>query len=152
MCGDMEEEDSEAERLYAAFVHAANSVLHEVVEHRGGSRRLLDDSPGSLADVVLHRYMDGLFGDILKACIEDGRRVSVPERYRVLASQAVVLARAAGFIAGQLDPRDDPLKNSISALLAGYEAQDLPPDRHATDGGHQHRSESSPRPLGNGTP
>jgi hypothetical protein len=139
MCGDLEEEDTEAERLYAAFLQSAHTAIHEAIDHRGGSRNRLDghaadqtadqtDSqvdgrPGAVSDAALHGYMDGLFGDILNACIKDGRRVGGPDAYRVLASQSVVLARLAGFLAGHLDLREDPLRTSIEALMAGYDAQ-----------------------------
>jgi len=127
MCGDLEEEDTEAERLYTAFLQAAHAAIHEAIDHRGGSRDRLTDQAGegtsTVSDASLHGYMDGLFGDILNACIKDGRRVSGPGRYRVLASQSVVLARVAGFLAGQLDLREDPLRNSIEALMAGYNVQ-----------------------------
>ena len=136
MCGDLDEEDSEAERLYAGFLHAAHSVIHEVVEHRGGSRTRLDDQVGSVSDVALHGYMDGLFGDILNACIKDGRRVSERDRYRVLACQAIVLARAAGFLAGKLDLREDPLRNSIGALMAEYDAGHSGHDHEGDHGQH----------------
>jgi hypothetical protein len=59
----------------------------------------------------------------LNACIKDGGRVGGPDAYRVLASQSVVLARLAGFLAGHLDLREDPLRTSIEALMAGYDAQ-----------------------------
>jgi hypothetical protein len=132
MCGDLEEDDTEGERLYAGFLQAAHTAIHEAVDHRGGSRSALGDSsgdtpadaPGGVADASLHRYMDGLFGDILNACIKDARPVEEGSRYRVLASQAVVLARLAGFLAGQLDLRADPLRTSIEALMAGYDAED----------------------------
>jgi hypothetical protein len=124
MCGDLEEEDTEAERLYAAFLHEAHAAIHEAIEHRGGSRARLeersDGEHGAVPDAALHSYMDGLFGDILNACIKDGRRASGSDGYRVLAAQAVVLARLAGFVAGHLDLREDPLRNSIEALMAGY--------------------------------
>ena len=151
MCGDLEEEDTEAERLYAAFLQSAHTAIHEAIDHRGGSRNRLDghaadqtagqtagqtsdqtagqtDSqvdgrPGAVSDAALHGYMDGLFGDILNACIKDGRRVGGPDAYRVLASQSVVLARLAGFLAGHLDLREDPLRTSIEALMAGYDAE-----------------------------
>jgi hypothetical protein len=143
MCGDLEEEDTEAERLYAAFLQSAHTAIHEAIDHRGGSRSRLDghaagqtadqtadhtDSqadgqPGAVSDAALHGYMDGLFGDILNACIKDGRRVGGPDAYRVLASQSVVLARLAGFLAGHLDLREDPLRTSIEALMAGYDAE-----------------------------
>jgi hypothetical protein len=130
MCGDLEEDDTEGERLYAGFLQAAHTAIHEAVDHRGGSRSALGnlpgapgDVPGGVADASLHRYMDGLFGDILNACIKDARPVEEGSRYRVLASQAVVLARLAGFLAGQLDLRSDPLRTSIEALMAGYDAE-----------------------------
>ena len=127
MCGDLEEEDTEAERLHAAFQQAAHAAIHEAIDHRGGSRSRLDepagDPPGAVSDAALHGYMDGLFGDILNACIKDGRRVGGSDGYRVLASQSVVLARLAGFLAGHLNPHEDPLRNSIEALMAGYGAQ-----------------------------
>jgi hypothetical protein len=135
MCGDLEEEDTEAERLYAAFLQSAHTAIHEAVDHRGGSRSRLDEPAaeqtahqadgrtGVVSDAALHSYMDGLFGDILKACIKDGGRVGGPDAYRVLASQSVVLARLAGFLAGHLDLREDPLRSSIEALMAGYDAE-----------------------------
>jgi hypothetical protein len=125
MCGDLEDEDTEGERLYAAFLQAAHTAIHEAVDHRGGSRSRLDgDASGeAVSDASLHGYMDGLFGDILNACLKDGRRVGAGDAYRVLASQSVVLARLAGFLAGHLDLHADPLRNSIEALMSGYEAK-----------------------------
>ena len=135
MCGDLEEEDTEGERLYAAFLQAAHSAIHEAVDHRGGSRSRLDEQAaeqsagqaehrtGAVSDAALHSYMDGLFGDILKACIKDSGRVGGADAYRVLASQSIVLARLAGFLAGHLDLREDPLRSSIEALMAGYDAE-----------------------------
>jgi hypothetical protein len=136
MCGDLDEEDGEAERLYAAFLHEAHSTLHEVLEHRGGSRGCLDDQGSAVSDAALHGYMDGLFGDILNACIKDGRRVSGPDRYRVLASQAIVLARAAGFLTRQLDLREDPLRNSLGALMSEYDAGRAGHDHGSEGHGH----------------
>jgi hypothetical protein len=141
MCGDLDEEDGEAERMYAAFLNAAHAALHEALEHRGGSRARLENQGGAVSDDSLHGYMDGLFGDILNACIKDGRRVGGADRYRVLAAQAVVLARAAGFLAGQLDLREDPLRTSIGALMDGYESQAQAQHRnyaHAGAEGHEH--------------
>ena len=137
MCGDLEEDDTEAQRLYGGFLQAAHTAIHEAVDHRGGTRAALVEGaggqdgtePGTVPEAVLHRYMDGLFADVLNACIKDARSLSDTARYRVLASQAVVLARVAGFIAGQLDLRSDPLHSSMEALLAGYGAEHV---------GHEH--------------
>ena len=128
MCGDLEELDVESERLYSAFLQAAQTAIHEAIDHRGGSRRRIEQQQEGggegLSDASLHSYMDGLFGEILSACIKDARRASSPERYRVLASQSIVLARAAGFLAGHLDPHEEPLASSIEALMAGYTPRD----------------------------
>ena len=142
MCGDLEEDDTEAERLYAGFLQAAHGAIHEAIDHRGGSRGALAEAPGSegggeadtVPDELLHRYMDGLLGDVLNACIKDGRQVGEGARYRVLASQAVVLARLAGLLASQLDLHSDPLRTSIEALMAGYGSEHVG-DEHA---GHEH--------------
>ncbi|HMA50077.1 MAG TPA: hypothetical protein VKP60_10010 [Magnetospirillaceae bacterium] len=129
MCGDLEdEEENGAEQLYAAFLQAAHAAIHERADHRGGSRGRLGQEPGPPSDATLHSYMDGLFAEILRACITDGARVEPGHRYQVLAGQAVVLARVAGFLGGRLDPAQDPLRNVIEALMAGY----------ADDGGHHH--------------
>ena len=125
MCGDLEETDGESERLYGAFLQAAEAAIHEAIDHRGGSRRRIAQQEGDatdqqLSDDSLHAYMDGLFGEVLSACIKDAWRASAPERYRVLASQSIVLARLAGLLAGHRDPREEPLAGSIEALMAGY--------------------------------
>jgi hypothetical protein len=131
MCGDLEEVDTESERLYAGFLQAAHSAIHEAIDHRGGSRKLGEEE---VSDSSLHRYMDGLFGDILNACIKDARPVVEGSQYRVLASQAVVLARVAGFLAGQLDLRSDPLRTSVEALMDGYAGENA----HGEHGDHSH--------------
>jgi hypothetical protein len=127
MCGDLEEADSESERFYASFLHTAEAAIHDAIDHRGGSRNCLqaegDDPDRRISDSSLHRYMDGLFADILNACIKDGRLASEADRYRVLASQSIVLARVAGLLTGRLDPRDNALASSIEALMAGYAPQ-----------------------------
>jgi hypothetical protein len=128
MCGDLEEPELQSERLYSAFLQAAETAIHEAIDHRGGSRRRIEQQEKqggeALSDTSLHSYMDGLFGEILAACIKDARRTSSPERYRVLASQSIVLARAAGFLAGHLDPHEEPLASSLEALMAGYSPGD----------------------------
>jgi hypothetical protein len=127
MCGDLEEPGGEAERLYGAFLQAAEGAIHEAIDHRGGSRRRVEqqgDSEDHLPDASLHSYMDGLFADVLSACIKDARKATSADRYRLLASQAIVLARVAGFLAGHRDPREEPLASSIEALMSGYSQRD----------------------------
>ncbi len=134
MCGDLEETDSESERLYGAFLQAAETAIHEAIDHRGGSRRRVLQVNGDVArhltDASLHTYMDGLFGDILSACIKDARGADADERYRLLGSQAVVLARVAGFLSGHLDVQEDPLASSIEALMSGYSQRGMSHHHH----------------------
>ncbi len=124
MCGDFEEDREGVDQAYGAFLHAAHAAIHDAVDHRGGSRSLPD---GALSDRDLHRYMDGLFADILRACITDGGRAGDADRYRLLSGQAVVLARLAGFVAGRLDLGQDPLRTTLEAVMAGYAAE---PEAH----------------------
>ena len=122
MCGDLEEQDGELGRLYGAFLFAAQTTIHEVTEHRGGNRASLDGHSGELPDKAVYGYMDGLFADVLGACLRDARRVDEAQRYRVLSSQAIVLAKLAGFLSGHLDLREDPLRTGISAFMGGYDS------------------------------
>lgn len=132
MCGDLEEDQaSGAEQLYAAFLHAAQSMIHDIVDHRGGMRTHLDGQKGALSDADLHKYMDGLLADVLRAVLADGKRVADADSYRLLSAQAVVLARLSGFLAGHLDAGQDPLRSSIEALMSGYSEPD-------SDHDHEH--------------
>lgn len=127
MCGDLEESDGGSERLYDVFLQTAEAAIHEAIDHRGGSRRRIeqegDSADQQLCDDALHAYMDGLFADVLGACIKDARKAPPAERYRLLASQSIVLARLAGLLAGHRDPREEPLASSIEALMAGYSSR-----------------------------
>lgn len=136
MCGDLEEEETEAQRLYGNFLHLAQTLVHDLTEHRGAARARLDTPEGEISDSALHGYMDGLFADVLGACIKDGRRVSEAQRYRVLSDQAVVLSRLAGFLAGNLDLREDPMRMAASAMLSGYDPQELHGGEHGAQHGH----------------
>ena len=50
MCGDLEEEDTEAERLYAAFLQSAHTAIHEAIGN--APRALKAPAP----DVMLVRF------------------------------------------------------------------------------------------------
>jgi hypothetical protein len=128
MCGDLEEEEAAEATAYAAFLVAAQAAIHDAVDHRGGARERLGAQSGPPSDHDLYAYMDGLFADVLRACIKDGGRIQEASRYRLLSAQAVVLARLAGFVAGRLARDQDPLRSTIEALMAGY----------AEESGHGH--------------
>jgi hypothetical protein len=122
MCGDVDDEDAGPleEQLYARFMTQARILLEE----HGRSAAASADA--------LSTYMDKLFADALSRCVRDSGQSERP--YRRLAAQPLVLARLAGFLAGNLALEDDPLRKVMEALLHGYtEAQTIVPDH-----GHDH--------------
>jgi hypothetical protein len=121
MCGDLEEADEDTTRLYGAFRHAAQRMTAELTA-KGASRASLHTPDGEIPNRALYAYMDGLFAETLQACLDDAGQVDEAQRARVLSSQAVVMARLAGFLAGHLDLREDPMRMASSALLSGYDA------------------------------
>jgi hypothetical protein len=137
MCGDIEEEEGGNEHLYARFLQSAHQAIHDAVDHRGGGRDRLSEEEGPISDGALHAYMDGLFADVLKACVKDGARIAESGRYRLLSAQAVVLARLAGFFAGHLSLHQDPLRSAMESLMAGYSEQD-DGDPHEHEHHHHH--------------
>ncbi len=137
MCGDLEEDGSLEDMLYARYRSHAKALLKG---RTGASARArTDDIPG---------YMDGLFADGLSRCLRDGDAAEEARRYELLAAQPVVFARLAGFLAAHASPQEDPLRKVIEAMMYGYgEAEQIEPDHgHDHDhhdheqghGGHRH--------------
>ena len=128
MCGDDEDESSEAEeRRYARFVAHAKALLGQ------HAPRDADDP---------YAYMDKLFADALSRCARDAGEADGGERTARLAAQPLVLARLTGFLASHLPPDGDPLRQVIDALMLGYgEAERI---EHALEHPHDHaQSEAS---------
>lgn len=125
MCGDIEEEDRRETALFDRFVGAARGIA---------ARRTRPESPeGAFAS-----YLDRLYAETLARCVHDGEHADESTRYRMMAMQAVVLARAAGFIAAHVARGEDPMRRAIDALLTGYgEGETAEPD-HGHDHDHDH--------------
>jgi hypothetical protein len=126
MCGELDEDAEAGRELFHRFLHTAHHILH----HREAHRRPLRPYGEPVPPGDLHAYMDGLFADLLHACVADAERTDEANRYRVLSAQAAVFARAAGVLAAHLDPAQDPLHTALDALLDGYAAKDHPPGHH----------------------
>jgi hypothetical protein len=63
-----------------------------------------------------------------------------------LASEAIVLARLAGFLGGHLPPETDIFRNLVDALMDGHrepERQSLDRRKHAHDHHHAHGHDHS---------
>ncbi len=128
MCGELDD-DNPARRLednlYASFlVHA---------------RRLLADSARMRPDKgAPAEYAERLFADALNRCSRDCERMDEATRYATLTMQSLVFARLAGFLASHLALNEDPLRQTMEALMHGYsEAERLIPDH-----GHFHDDET----------
>ena len=124
MCGDLDEEDPFEGDLYQRF------LVH--------SQAMLAKAPAGGDD--LNRYLDALFHDLLKRCVNDAEQVASPNAYRQVAMQSLVLARLAGFLAGHVALNEDPLRKSMEAVLLGYGEADAPPvqGRHGHSHSHDH--------------
>ena len=138
MCGDLEEEDRFEGDLYQRF--------------RAHSQTLLAKAPAGADD--LNRYLDTLFSDLLKRCVDDAEQVASPHAYRQMAMQSLVLARLAGFLAGHVALNEDPLRKLMEAVMLGYSEADAPPVHghghdhahdHAHDRAHEHGQADSDR-------
>src|SRR5687767_12064733 len=128
MCGDLEEDgpsDVEA-RLHKRFIDHARNMLAQYAK-----------APKPENDKDLHAYMDKLFSDALSRAARDSD--GADDSYARLASQPLVFARLAGFLAAHMSLQEDPLRKVIEALMHGYsEAEHIEPDHHGHDHHHDH--------------
>ena len=69
---------------------------------------------------AFYKYMDELFHDVVSLTVGDVADVQARERDNLVRSQSLVLARAAGLLAGHLGGRDDFIRMTMEALLEGY--------------------------------
>jgi hypothetical protein len=132
LCGDLEEDRSLEDMLYARFRSHATALLKD----RTNANARSNDIPA---------YMDGLFADALSRSLRDAEASEEGRRYALLAAQPVVFARLAGFLAAHASLQEDPLRKVMEALMHGYaEAEQIEPDHghdhdhHHDDGGHGH--------------
>jgi hypothetical protein len=125
MCGDLEEEDRLEGDLYQRFLVHSQAML---------------ERPSSGDD--MSRYLDDLFKAVLKRCVSDAEKAASPNAYRQVAMQSLVMARLAGFLAGQVALNEDPMRKVLEAVMLGYQEAESPPERdhhgHDHDHGHGH--------------
>jgi len=112
MCGDLE--DSDSDDILGQLARHLRAEAPEGLGHRAnwaeGAR---------LGQRAMFRYMDDLFADLAAMSVKDAATVSPAGQAEMIRSQAIVLARAAGMLAGHLGGRG-PLHPVMSALLDGY--------------------------------
>ncbi|WP_211208470.1 hypothetical protein [Pseudomonas agarici] len=134
MCGEFDDEDLIDEYLFARLLQLASQ--HGVKLGEAGTH-----TPQRLSGrEARNSYMTQLFQAGLTRAINDANSLPEGERMDVIAGQAIVFARLAGFLAGQLPPGADTLRPTIEALMEGYSE---PVERankhdHHHHGDHQH--------------
>ena len=126
MCGDVDEEAGEIEgQLYARFRAHAHALLEPHAP-----------APATPGDPLA--YMEKLFSDALSRCTRDAEEAGPDQRHLRLTSQALVLARLAGLLAGHQGLEQDPLRKVIEALMQGYAEAEAAQADHDHDHGHGH--------------
>lgn len=141
MCGEIDEQVLVGQDLMEHLRVIARTLhLPEDVRDDGGAPRGLAEPEGRAA------YMEATFRAGLARAMGDIARADEGERVDALASQAIALARLAGFLAGQLPPEADLFRATIEALTTGHSepremAEDLlrhQQDHHHHDHHHHH--------------
>lgn len=114
MCGEIDEEVRFDEELFARLLALAGRYRINPAE--------LPERPAHSIDAESdrHAYMDDLFRAGLARSLGDLSSLPEGQRAEGLASQAIVLARLAGWLAGNLPPGADLLRPVMEAMLDGY--------------------------------
>ncbi len=114
MCGDIDEASQIDEKIFARFLALAQT--HGV---RPPDEPVL--LPGGLGDTTArHAYMERLFRSGLARCVSDAAGLPEGQRVNAIAGQAIVFARLAGLLAGQLPPEADLFRTAIEAFMDGH--------------------------------
>ena len=113
MCGEVEDDQQSDEEIVARLIYIAggHGVTQQTLTARTAAPLKSDDERPA--------YMSDLFRRMLNHAASD--LVAIPDGHRAqtIANQAVVFARLAGFLAGQLPPGDDMMRTTLEALLDG---------------------------------
>ena len=117
MCGELDENlqiNQEILQRFAAMAKALGVPAGTAKNDGVSGPQGLSNADGRA------KYMDRLFNQNLARCIADVEAVGEEETVDAIASQAIALARLAGFVAGQLPPEADLFRTTIEALSEGH--------------------------------
>lgn len=127
MCGELDEDVLFDDEVFARLVALARRHGVEPPQPRPPLGEIAEGEGR-------RRYMDGLFRSALTRAVDDAEAAGEGARVDAIANQAIVFARLAGFLAGQLPPAADLLKTTMEAMLDGYGE----PARAAAERAHHH--------------
>jgi len=131
MCGDLDEGIQIDEEIYSRFLRFAK---HYKLAPGGKDQRKVvalaqEASPAP--------YMDALFADFLQQVVNDTSVMPEGMHADAIANQVIVLARLAGFLAGQFPPATDLYRGAIEAFSDGY-AEPTRLHKSMHEHGHEH--------------
>ena len=114
MCGDFDDQERIDEELFERFVEMAKH--YGVIPGQAGI-----EAPTRLAEESVRvDYMSSLFKVGLTRSLNDAANLPRGEQMDVIAGQAIVFARLAGFLAGQFPPETDLFRTISSAMLEAH--------------------------------
>lgn len=115
MCGDFDNHERFDEELFDEFVHKLMHFGIRPDPDAEGTPPRLD------SEDIRVEYMEALFKAGLTRCANDAAAMPMGERMDVLAGQAIVFARLAGFLAAQFPADADQFRTVITAVIDSHQ-------------------------------
>lgn len=114
MCGDFDDQERIDDELFERFI--------ELIKQFGVAPALNGESTPDQLDTESQRakYMEQLFKTGLTTSVIDAAKLARGERMDVLAGNAIVFARLAGFLTAQFPPETDLFRTISAAVIDGY--------------------------------
>jgi len=135
MCGEIDEQERIDEELFERFLEFAGKY--------GISPAFTDQNTPSQLDNqdARNAYMNSLFKAALARTVNDAANMPNGERMDILAGQAIVFARIAGFLAAQFPPENDLFRTTIAAMMEGH--KEIATTQQVADNHHHHHHHSN---------
>jgi len=133
MCGELDEGVQIDEEIYTRYLKFAQhyNLVPGGINQRKVENLAQERSPAP--------YMEALFADLLQQVVNDTSQMPEGMHADAIANQVIVLARLAGFLAGQFPPSTDLYRGAMEAFADGYaEPVRLYKDVHEHHHGHSH--------------
>lgn len=115
MCGDFDDLERIDEELFERFVDRARTLGVNPSAPNGNAPARLQ------SEAARREYMSELFSSGLARCVSDAAGLPAGERMDVLAGQAIVLGRLAGFLAAQFPPEADRFRTVVGAVMDAFD-------------------------------
>ena len=131
MCGELEDDKQLDDEVLTRLLYIARGygVKEDTLTARA--------APPLTGDADRPAYMTDLFRRVLNAAVSDLNAIPEGHRTETIANQAIVFARLAGFLAGQLPPGEDMTRPMLEAMLDG-QAEPERMMKHLRDHDHGH--------------